>query len=459
MFCLSERKEINVRQLKGVKVAVLGAARSGISVASLLARAGASVLLSDVKSLEELNLPLSKLNELGVEIETGHHSEAVLETDLICISPGLPLTIPVLRKAKKKDIPVVGEIEVASWFCHSPIIAITGSNGKTTTTTLAGEIFRRYNEKTVVAGNIGKPFSEYVSMTAPDGIAILEISSFQLETIHTFHPKIAVIMNLTDNHLDRYPDFESYATAKLNILKNMTSEDVLIFNADDDHLVRSLRNIIPRKLIFSLSQHDREGVYWRDDKIFLRINGEEKRISLKNYHLKGIHNRYNMMVAALIASLLDVPDNIIEESIEQFEGIEHRLEMVREYQGVVFVNDSKATTVDSLAWALQSFDEKIVLIVGGKDKGGDFRRVVPLLKKHVRAAILIGKAANRIQSVWNGVIPLFRAESLKEAVEKAFRQAQKGDVVLLSPACSSFDMFRDYEDRGRQFKQAVRELN
>jgi len=451
--------EVNVRQLKGVKVAVLGAARSGISVASLLARAGASVLLSDVKSLEELNLPLSKLNELGVEIETGHHSEAVLETDLICISPGLPLTIPVLRKAKKKDIPVVGEIEVASWFCHSPIIAITGSNGKTTTTTLAGEIFRRYNEKTVVAGNIGKPFSEYVSMTAPDGIAILEISSFQLETIHTFHPKIAVIMNLTDNHLDRYPDFESYATAKLNILKNMTSEDVLIFNADDDHLVRSLRNIIPRKLIFSLSQHDREGVYWRDDKIFLRINGEEKRISLKNYHLKGIHNRYNMMVAALIASLLDVPDNIIEESIEQFEGIEHRLEMVREYQGVVFVNDSKATTVDSLAWALQSFDEKIVLIVGGKDKGGDFRRVVPLLKKHVRAAILIGKAANRIQSVWNGVIPLFRAESLKEAVEKAFRQAQKGDVVLLSPACSSFDMFRDYEDRGRQFKQAVRELN
>jgi len=239
----------------------------------------------------------------------------------------------------------------------------------------------------------------------------------------------------------------------------MTSEDVLIFNADDDHLVGSLRNIIPRKLIFSLSQHDREGVYWRDDKIFLRINGEEKRISLKNYHLKGIHNRYNMMVAALIASLLDVPDNIIEETIEQFEGIEHRLEMVREYQGVVFVNDSKATTVDSLAWALQSFDEKIVLIVGGKDKGGDFRRVVPLLKKHVRAAILIGKAANRIQSVWNGVIPLFRAESLKEAVEKAFRQAQKGDVVLLSPACSSFDMFRDYEDRGRQFKQAVRELN
>ncbi|MHA1267895.1 MAG: UDP-N-acetylmuramoyl-L-alanine--D-glutamate ligase, partial [Candidatus Helarchaeota archaeon] len=306
-----------------------------------------------------------------------------------------------------------------------------------------------------------KPFSEYVSMTATDGIAILEISSFQLETIHTFHPKIAVIMNLTDNHLDRYQDFESYATAKLNILKNMTSEDVLIFNADDDHLVRSLTNVIPRKLIFSLSQHDREGVYWRDDIIFLRINAEEKRIPLKNYQLRGIHNRYNMMVAALIASLLDVPDNIIVESIEQFEGIEHRLEMVREYQGVVFVNDSKATTVDSLAWALQSFDEKIVLIVGGKDKGGDFRRVVPLLKKHVRAAIaiLIGKAANRIQSVWNGVIPLFRAESLKEAVEKAFRQAQKGDVVLLSPACSSFDMFRDYEDRGRQFKQAVRELN
>lgn len=459
MFKISENAASNISQLKGIRVAVLGAARSGIAVASLLARAGAQVLLSDIKSADQLSLPMEKLAPLGIKVETGAHTEAVLQSNLICISPGMPLTIPVLQKAAKKQIPIVGEIEAASWFCRSPIIAVTGSNGKTTTTTLSGEILRQWNPETIVAGNIGQPFAEVVSGSTPNGLALLEISSFQLETIESFHPRISVIMNLTANHLDRYPDFGSYAAAKLNILKNMTGEDVLIYNGDDKYLRDAVRDSIPRKLVFRQAAHDGEGAYWENESVVIQMDGKKRTIPLKEYQLRGPHNRYNMMVAALLGILNEVPPEIISRVIAAFRGIEHRLEQVRTLRGVAFVNDSKATTVDSLGYALRSFPENIVLIAGGKDKGGDFSEVNALLRERVKLAVLIGKAADRMEKSWTGVVPLSRAASLKEAIELAFRNAASGDVVLLSPACSSFDMFQDYEDRGRQFKTIVEGLS
>lgn len=456
---ITENAELNRQNIPGSRIAVLGAARSGVAVSRLLAREGASVLLSDIKPEKDLSLDRKELESQGIEVETGGHSDRILKCELICISPGMPLNIPVLEKARQKSIPVVGEIEVSSWFCHSPIFAITGSNGKTTTATLSGEILKKWDPSTIVAGNIGVPFSEHVFDCSQKHVVVLEISSFQLETIFSFHPDIAVIMNLTPNHLDRYPDFEAYAQAKLNILKNMTKSDYLIYNMDDEFLRRSLRRAKPKKLVFSLKRHSREGAYWVNDQITVNLAGEKRHIYLKNIYLRGPHNRYNMMVAALIASLQDVPEKIIAKELCKFKGIEHRLELVRVHHNVSFVNDSKATTVESLGYALRSFEENIVLIAGGKDKGGDFSDLNSLLKEHVKTVILIGQAAGRMEKSWKRVVPLERAENLQEAVVKAFRIAEKDDIVLLSPACSSFDMFRDYEDRGRQFKAIVESLN
>lgn len=459
IFRLSKNVFRNKQELNGKQVAVLGAARSGIAVSILLAKSGASVLLSDLNKKENLHLPLEKLNEQGIQVETGGHSSAILKSGLICISPGISLDIPILRQALEKGIPVLGEIEIASWFCKSPIIAITGSNGKTTTTSLTGQVLKTTNPEVVVAGNIGQPFAESVTETDETGVVVLEVSSFQLETIFTFHPQIVVIMNLTENHLDRYPDFDTYAAAKLNILNNITSNDLVIYNRDDGYLSKHLAHRPFRKLGFSLRPFEGEGVFWQGDSMIIRMNGKENRMKLNNGHLKGPHNRYNIMVAAMIGQLMGVSAESIQTAVEKFPGIEHRLEEVRRLGGLLFINDSKATTVESLSFALQSFEEKIVLIAGGKDKGGDFTKVQSLLKSRVKSAVLIGQASARMTEAWKGIVPLFPAESLKEAVQIAREKSSPGDVVLLSPACSSFDMFRDYEDRGNQFKKIVRDLS
>ena len=455
---ISENAERNRSQLPGARVAVLGAARSGVAVSLLLAKAGASVLLSDALEREALSLPEEALRRWNVQVEFGGHSPTILESDLICISPGLPLNIPILQQAQEKGIPIVGELELASWFCQSPILAVTGSNGKTTTTTLTGEIVKSWYPQSIVAGNIGQPFSQLVADTVPEGIALLEVSSFQAETIVSFHPEITVFLNLTANHLDRYPDFESYARAKLNILKNMTAEDTIIYNREDDYLRRVLSGAVPRKFVFGLQPHIEEGAYWEEEAVVVQLEGKKRRIALEEYQLRGPHNRYNITAAVLIGTLLNIPPEIISMEIAQFPGIEHRLETVRRWNGITFVNDSKATTVDSLKYALQSFTEKIVLIAGGKDKGGDFSQLTPLIREKVRAAVLIGQAAGRMEAAWKGQVPMHKAADLSEAVHQAAQLAEAGDVVLLSPACSSFDMFRDYEDRGRQFTSIVQEL-
>jgi len=447
----------NVRQLQGRRVSVLGAGRSGKEVARLLRLAGAQVLLSDVRSTAELTEALRDLPD-DVALETGGHSERVLDADLIVISPGISLDIPVLQQAQRLQIPIAGELEVASWFTTAPIIAITGSNGKTTTTALTGEIFRYQYADVIVGGNIGRPFSgELLKMPRPV-FNILEVSSFQLETIHTFHPKAAVITNLSPNHLDRYSDFDAYARAKLNILKNMTPDDLLLYNVDDAVLGTYLQDVRPARFPFSLKQELDQGAFWQGQTIRIRWQELDESIPIESMRLRGPHNRYNLLVAAALGMLFGVESRRVQQVAETFQGLPHRLEPVGELNGVVFVNDSKATTVQSLEFALQSFEEPIVLIAGGKDKGGDFHALVPLLRERVRAAILIGQAAARIQEAWQGQVPVERAGSLEDAVLRAFQRAQPGDVVLLAPACSSFDMFRDYEERGDQFRELVQKL-
>jgi UDP-N-acetylmuramoylalanine--D-glutamate ligase len=455
---ISSDIKMNRRGLKNARVAVLGAARSGIAVSRLLLSAGARVLLSDHKPYDQLTPEAKTLGASNFELEHGGHTRKILDTDLICISPGLSLDISILQEAQKSNIPIVGEIELASWFCEAPMFAITGSNGKTTTTTLTGSILKKYDPATIIAGNIGIPFSEQVLKTSSQTRVVLEISSFQLETIYSFHPKIGVILNLTANHLDRYPDFDAYARAKLNILKNMTQNDIIIYNGDDEYLTKQLASANPKKLVFSLEEHDQEGAFWCHDKIKVKLNTERFTIYLKQLHLRGPHNRYNMMVAALIACLVGINANIISRQICSFNGIEHRLELVRNINDILFINDSKATTIESLIYGLRSFDKNIILIAGGKDKGADFSQANQWLQSRVKLAVLIGQAADTMATVWNQIIPIVKSNGLKQAVELAYTQAKAGDIILLSPACSSFDMFQDYEDRGNQFKQIVKGL-
>ncbi len=441
--------------MKGAAVAVLGAARSGIALAELLAKNGARVLLSDIRGEHYLEYDVQPLRDMGVQLEFGGHSTQVLRAELICISPGLPLTIPILRQAAALKIPVLGELEVASWFVDAPVIAITGSNGKTTTTTLTAEILKQRYPNLLVGGNIGTPLAKLVQENPKPPAALLEVSSFQLETIANFHPRTAVIMNLSPNHLDRYPNYEAYVEAKLNILSNLTEADVLIYNDDDQYLAHRIGEAAPRKLPVSTRGNLSEGAYWKDKAIQIVSDGKRYNIPLSGTHIRGPHNRYNMTVAALLGILNEVPPEKIRQVIEKFPGIEHRLEFVREIDGVRFFNDSKATTVASLGYALQSFEEPIVLIAGGKDKGGDFSELNPLIKQQVRSVVLIGEAAGRMKNAWEGIIPLTEVADLEAAVNIAYQQSQPGDVVLLSPACSSFDMFPNYEARGRKFKDEV----
>jgi UDP-N-acetylmuramoylalanine--D-glutamate ligase len=458
MFEISPDNRENRERLRGMAVTVLGAARSGIGLAGLLANVGARVLLSDRKSHSAVTESLDWLKHRGVQLEFGEHSSKVLQSDLICISPGIPLTIPVLKQAREQKIPILGELEIASWFCPAPIIGITGSNGKTTTTKLTGEIFKQHFRNVLVGGNIGNPLARELQCNPHPDIAILEISSFQLETIANFRPNIAVIMNLSPNHLDRYPDYESYIIAKLRILKNLRETDILVYNADDEFLSKRVKDAPLQKIPFSATQVLDTGAYWWENAIHIRWKDNEHYLPIKRTLLRGPHNRYNMTVAALLSVLKEVNPGAISGVLENFPGVEHRLEAVRTIEGVQFVNDSKATTVAALGFALLSFSEPIVLIAGGKDKGGNFSELKPLLKERVRAAVVIGEAADRMSNAWEAIIPVHQAVTLEEAVNISRDLANPGDVVLLSPACSSFDMFRDYEDRGRQFKMIVKEF-
>jgi UDP-N-acetylmuramoylalanine--D-glutamate ligase len=435
-------------------------ARSGLAAARLVKRLGGRPFVSDFQDEDKLSSQIAELRQYEIEYEAGGHSDRLLENvDYLVVSPGVPGDIPIIVTAESRGVPVFSELELAYWLCDAHLAAITGSNGKTTTTSLLGEIYKSAGFESATAGNIGYPLSEVSDSLSAKAWVSLEVSSFQLERIFEFRPEIGMILNLTPDHLDRYGRFEDYAETKLRIAENMSARDNLIINADDDYLCKLADDFPVRKVYFSRARKTLPGVYLEGDEIKYEIDemtgslGTVERISIP-----GPHNLENAMAAGAAALLAGVPAETISDVFEQFPGVEHRLEYVATIDGVRFVNDSKATNVDSVWYALQSVAEKIVLILGGKYKGGDLERLNELITQKVRHIVLIGEATSRMREAYEPIVNLSRANSLEEAVRISYEVARENDTVLLSPACASFDMFRDYEHRGQVFKQAVRGL-
>ena len=451
---------MNVAQLKNAKITIIGAARSGVGAAKLLKEKGASVFVSDRDPEKKLEPYISELRNFGIAFETGGHSDRVYDCSFMVISPGVPSNAPVVLDAVRKSIKIVSELEAASWFCRSKIVAVTGSNGKTTTTTLTGRMLGDAKQKHVVAGNIGTAFSSVVGKLDESSVAVLEVSSFQLDYCETFHPNLSMLLNITPDHMDRYGNsMEKYAASKERVFMNQTPDDVVIYNADDEWSSRVVGKARSKKLGFGLQRTFSEGAFV--DKGVLVTELKDKRteiIPTGQITIRGVHNLYNSMAATLGAQVIGIGEASIRATLRNFKGVEHRLEFVRELSGVRYINDSKATNVDSVWYALQAFDEPIVLLLGGRDKGNDYSRLIDLVRKHVRSIIAIGESAQKVEKAFAGIVPLEKVSSMEEAVSRSKSIARAGDIVLLSPACASFDWFQNYEHRGRVFKSLVNML-
>ena len=446
--------------VKGKRVLVVGLGKSGVASALFLESRGARVTVSDSKSEEQLRQEIPSLLDRGIVVETGKHGERTFrDQDLIVVSPGVPYEVPQLQQARRLGIPVVGEIELAAQFLTGTIIAITGSNGKTTTTTLAGEVIASGGSKTLVGGNIGTPAITFVDQSSPDTWVVLEISSFQLETVETFRPHIAAILNITPDHLDRHGSMENYIAAKARIFENQTAEDFAVLNADDERTATLANGLKPQVLWFSRKQEVERGAFVRNGEIIFRdVKGERAIMPANEMSLKGAHNLENVLAAVVIGMVAGVEPAKIRRAVRDFKAVEHRLEYVATVRGVEYYNDSKATNVDATIKALESFPGGIHLILGGKDKGSDYRLLNDLLRERVRRVYTVGAAAEKIQLHIGDVVPITSAGTLDIAVRKAAEQAQMGDIVLLAPACASFDQFNSYEERGRVFKDLVQTL-
>jgi UDP-N-acetylmuramoylalanine--D-glutamate ligase len=448
-------------ELKNKRVLVVGLGRSGVASAFFLQDHGAKVTVSDSKSEAQLQNEIAALLDRGVSIETGQHGERTFrDQDLIVVSPGVPSDQPQLQHARSLGIPVIGEVELAFRFLQGRVIAITGSNGKTTTTALTGEILaqagKKTGKKTLVGGNIGTPVISLVHQSTPETLVVLEISSFQLETIQQFRPWIAAILNITPDHLDRHRTLQAYADAKARIFENQQAEDFAVLNADDPSGVAMKDKVKSSLCWFSRKQSVESGAYLQGDQILFRRDGREQKVlSRSDIQLKGAHNLENVLAAVTMSMIAGCAAEQIRQAVSEFRAVEHRLELVSTVNGVSFYNDSKATNVDATMKALESFPGRIHLILGGKDKGSDYTVLNPLLRERVKRAYLIGAAAEKIASHIQGAAPLERSGTLERAVRQAFEAAGAGDVVLLAPACASFDQFENYEHRGRVFKQLV----
>lgn len=441
---------------------IIGSARSGLAAAKLLRAEGSEVFVSDNRPAADAAEAIAALESLGARYEFGGHSDRVLEALTIVLSPGVPDTIPIVRRAIERRISVVSEIEIAAERCRAPIVAITGTNGKTTTTELAGHILRTAGRRTFVAGNVGLAFSEIVAQADESSVVVLEVSSFQLEHIRSFRPRVAVITNVTPDHMDRYAGFAEYLAAKLRIAENQTSHDWLVVGVDSEPLREAEPGGGAHMLAFSQQEEVASGAWLHDGAVMLRLHptvGAVRLIAADEIRIRGPHNLYNAMAASLAAAALDVEPETIATALREFAGVAHRLEPVGEVDGVEYVNDSKATNVDSVRYALASFDRPIVLIAGGVSKHAPYDAILELVRERVRAVVLVGESAEEMQRALEPLVPVHRAGvSLEDAVATAREIAEPGDVVLLSPACASFDMFRNYEHRGDVFRGLVQEM-
>ncbi|MBN2280710.1 MAG: UDP-N-acetylmuramoyl-L-alanine--D-glutamate ligase [Candidatus Marinimicrobia bacterium] len=446
------------RDITGWKITVLGAGRSGLYVSLLLAKKGAAVVLSDSGNVKIEEILQKKIEFCKVKLDLGRHSNFIFEADLVVTSPGISDASPVIRKFQKRGINIVSEIEAAYWFSRKiDIIGITGSNGKTTTTSLIYELFKNSGYNAFCGGNIGKSFSEVVleaeTSDPANSIFILELSSFQLERIVHFKPKISLFLNISDDHMDRYENQpEKYLKAKLRIAMNQGKEDWYFYNSDDKILCQTIPSNC-KSMAFGLSECT--DIYFNDGKVYYQ---DMAVIHVDQLKLKGRHNLYNILAALHAAQIFHLPLEIIRKTLRDFAPVEHRLEYVATIKGVEYYNDSKATNVDSVRYALESFTKPLIVILGGKDKNSDFSELIPSLQAHCKLAILMGAATEKLQKILTGTLPLIQADSMDNAVKIATKSALKGDIVLLSPACASFDMFDNFEHRGRVFKNCVLKL-
>jgi UDP-N-acetylmuramoylalanine--D-glutamate ligase len=445
--------------LANKRVLVVGLGKSGVASALFLQARGAKVTVSDAKSQDQLGEEIPVLLDHGIAVETGGHGERTFRgQDLIVVSPGVPVDSPSLVQARALGEPVIGEIELASQFLPKNIVAITGSNGKTTTTTLAGEIVAAGGFSTAVGGNIGTPAISLVEQAKPDTVVVLEVSSFQLETIQTFRARVAVVLNITPDHLDRHRTFDAYTNAKARIFENQQPEDFAVLNADDSTCAGLASRTRAQVFWFSRKSEVKQGAYVRDGRILFRDAKDQREIMLSSeIPLKGGHNVENVLAAVCVGALLGCEPGRIGKTVREFKAVEHRLEYVATIRGVEYYNDSKATNVDATIKALESFPANVHLILGGKDKDSDYTLLNELLRQRVKRVYTIGAAAEKIESQIKGV-EVDHSETLETALRRASATAAAGDVVLLAPSCASFDQFQNYEHRGRVFKEVVHAL-
>ncbi len=451
---------IKVMDLQGKKVLVVGLARTGAATVRFLAQRGARVKGSEVKAEEELQAQLEALRGLTVEWEFGGHTQPFfLDAELIVVSPGVPLSLPLLKKATERGIPVISEVELAFRFLRRPVIAITGTNGKTTTTTLIGEMLRASGQQAFVGGNIGYPLIQFAAGDQEEKWAVVEVSSYQLEGIETFRPAVAVLLNITEDHLDRYPSFQAYGKAKGRVFENQGKDDYAVLNADDALTFSFAHRVESQVLLFSRERPVPVGCFLdRGGILFQAADGQKERYDLDRVKIRGAHNLENLMAAITASRVCGCPPEALQKVMGEFEGLEHRLEWVREVGGVQFFNDSKGTNVGAVVKSLMSFQEPIWLIAGGRDKEGDYGPLNDLIREKVKGMALIGEARERMYGALGNRTETVKADSLEEAVEWAWARAKAGEVILLSPACSSFDMFENYQQRGQRFKEIVKGL-
>jgi UDP-N-acetylmuramoylalanine--D-glutamate ligase len=443
-------------ELRNKQVLVVGLARTGMECARFLVNQGAKVSVSDLRSETDLENEIHALKGLPIRYLLAGEERCWLEgMDLVVPSPGVPAANPLLQEANRRGIEILSEIELAYRFSRFPIVAITGTNGKSTTTTLVGEILKANGMKVFIGGNIGAPLIGFASGDWEWGV--VEISSFQLEWIKEFRPRVAVLLNLSEDHLDRYPDFAAYCRAKERIFENQTATDVAILNRDDSLVWGLAQRMLARIVSFGFSEVD-QGVFAKSEGIVCRDVSTEERFPLRHVKIQGVHNVENMMAAIAVAKAIGMPVQIIQQTLERFPGLEHRLEFVREKNGVRYYNDSKGTNVGAVVKSLASFSAPVILLAGGVDKGGDYGVLRDGIRKGVKRLLLFGAAKEIIAKALGTLTETVLVDDMEAAVCDAHQHAQPGDVVLLSPACSSFDMFRNYAERGRVFKSLVEAL-
>jgi len=444
-------------EIRGKKIVILGLALSGAAAAKLAVRQGADVFVSDNQDTLALQGTLTDLKALSIPGELGQHSDQIYDADLWIISPGIAQDSELVQKAQSNDIPIVSEIEFASWFTEAPILAITGSNGKTTTAHLLAEMIQTDDLHGALAGNVGIPFAEMVleDLGNPDPrrVWVLEISSFQMEFITHFKPYIAIFLNITPDHLNRYPSMKEYIAAKMNMWSRQTAEDFIVYNADDTILVEEIAESTSRKIAFGLGHHP-EAIF-QPNRTKIYTEEHATLIEMNQLALPGKHNLANALAAATAAHLMGIPNKSIAAIMSQFSGVPHRLEPIAKINGVTYVNDSKATNLDAVQVALESFTQPIILLLGGLDKGGDFRSLLPHTHNNLKEVIAFGQAKELILTALRDAVRSTSVMDLKEALELAQNCSQPGDVVLLSPGCASFDQFENFEERGDHFRSLV----